>query len=167
MENELDGVEEDDRQWRDVVGEFWKGFSADLEKAEREAEKVPPPPPEFIGEDCPECGFPLVLKSGRFGDFIGCSGYSDPEKKCKYTRPVLKTIGVVCPKCGEGEVVKRRGKGGRPFYGCSRYPECDYISWAPPTGEKCPSCGEGMVSRGKGGKPACPSCGTEGGSGGE
>lgn len=167
MENELDGVEEDDRQWRDVVGEFWKGFSADLEKAEREAEKVPPPPPEFIGEDCPECGFPLVLKSGRFGDFIGCSGYSDPEKKCKYTRPVLKTIGVVCPKCGEGEVVKRRGKGGRPFYGCSRYPECDYISWAPPTGEKCPSCGEGMVSRGKGGKTACPSCGTEGGSGGE
>ena len=167
MENELDGVEEDDRQWRDVVGEFWKGFSADLEKAEREAEKVPPPPPEFIGEDCPECGFPLVLKSGRFGDFIGCSGYSDPEKKCKYTRPILKTIGVVCPKCGEGEVVKRRGKGGRPFYGCSRYPECDYISWAPPTGEKCPSCGEGMVSRGKGGKAACPSCGTEGGSGGE
>ena len=167
MENELDGVEEDDRQWRDVVGEFWKGFSADLEKAEREAEKVPPPPPEFIGEDCPECGSPLVLKSGRFGDFIGCSGYSDPEKKCKYTRPILKTIGVVCPKCGEGEVVKRRGKGGRPFYGCSRYPECDYISWAPPTGEKCPSCGEGMVSRGKGGKTACPSCGTEGGSGGE
>ena len=167
MENELDGVEEDDRQWRDVVGEFWKGFSADLEKAEREAEKVPPPPPEFIGEDCPECGSPLVLKSGRFGDFIGCSGYSDPEKKCKYTRPILKTIGVVCPKCGEGEVVKRRGKGGRPFYGCSRYPECDYISWAPPTGEKCPSCGEGMVSRGKGGKAACPSCGTEGGSGGE
>jgi len=167
MENELDSVEEDDRQWRDVVGEFWKGFSADLEKAEREAEKVPPPPPEFIGEDCPECGFPLVLKSGRFGDFIGCSGYSDPEKKCKYTRPVLKTIGVVCPKCGEGEVVKRRGKGGRPFYGCSRYPECDYISWSPPTGEKCPSCGEGMVSKGKGGKTACPSCGTEGGSGGE
>ncbi len=167
MENELDSVEEDDRQWRDVVGEFWKGFSADLEKAEREAEKVPPPPPEFIGEDCPECGSPLVLKSGRFGDFIGCSGYSDPEKKCKYTRPVLKTIGVVCPKCGEGEVVKRRGKGGRPFYGCSRYPECDYISWAPPTGEKCPSCGEGMVSKGKGGKTACPSCGTEGGSGGE
>jgi DNA topoisomerase-1 len=167
MENELDGVEENDRQWRDVVGEFWKGFSADLEKAEREAEKVPPPPPEFIGEDCPECGSPLVLKSGRFGDFIGCSGYSDPEKKCKYTRPILKTIGVVCPKCGEGEVVKRRGKGGRPFYGCSRYPECDYISWSPPTGEKCPSCGEGMVSKGKGGKTACPSCGTEGGSGGE
>ena len=90
-----------------------------------------PPPPEPIGEDCPLCGSPLVIKSGRFGDFIGCSGFSDPEKKCRYTRPILKTTGVTCPKCSEGEVVRRKGKKGKPFYGCSRYPECDYVSFTP------------------------------------
>ena len=132
MENKLDGIEENGRQWRDVVRDFWKGFSASLEKAAEEAEKVPPPPPEPIGEDCPLCGSPLVIKSGRFGDFIGCSGFSDPDKKCRYTRPILKTTGVACPKCGEGEIVKRKGKTGKPFYGCSRYPECDFVSFTLP-----------------------------------
>ncbi len=132
MENKLDGIEENGRQWRDVVRDFWKGFSASLEKAAAEAEKMPPPPPEPIGEDCPLCGSPLVIKSGRFGDFIGCSGFSDPDKKCRYTRPILKTTGVACPKCGEGEIVKRKGKTGKPFYGCSRYPECDFVSFTLP-----------------------------------
>jgi len=135
MENELDGIEGNGRPWRGVVRDFWKDFSASLEKAAAEAEKVPPPPPELIGEDCPLCGSPLVIKSGRFGDFIGCSGFSDPDKKCRYTRPILKTTGVTCPKCGEGEIVKRKGKTGKPFYGCSRYPECDFISFTLP-GEK-------------------------------
>ncbi|HQH79538.1 MAG TPA: DNA topoisomerase, partial [Synergistaceae bacterium] len=143
MENELDEIEDNGRLWRDVVRDFWTGFSAALEKAAAEAEKVAPPPPEPIGEDCPLCGSPLVIKSGRFGDFIGCSGFSDPEKKCRYTRPILKTTGVACPKCGEGEVVRRKGKKGKPFYGCSRYPECDYVSFTPP--------GEG---RGSGGGPS-------------
>ena len=143
MENELDEIEDNGRLWRDVVRDFWTGFSASLEKAAAEAEKVAPPPPEPIGEDCPLCGSPLVIKSGRFGDFIGCSGFSDPEKKCRYTRPILKTTGVTCPKCSEGEVVRRKGKKGKPFYGCSRYPECDYVSFTPP--------GEG---RGSGGGPS-------------
>jgi DNA topoisomerase-1 len=160
MESELDEIEEDGRQWRDVVREFWKDFSASLEKAEAEAQKVPPPPPEPIGEDCPLCGSPLVIKTGRFGDFIGCAGYSDPEKKCRYTRPILKTTGVACPKCGKGEVVKRRGKGGKPFYGCSRYPECDFVSWYQPTGEKCSSCGGPLVVKGRSGGKVCSSCGS-------
>lgn len=160
MESELDEIEEDGKQWRDVVREFWKDFSASLEKAEAEAQKVPPPPPEPIGEECPLCGSPLVIKTGRFGDFIGCAGYSDPEKKCRYTRPILKTTGVACPKCVEGEVVKRRGKGGKPFYGCSRYPECDFVSWYQPTGGKCSSCGGPLVIKGRSGGKVCSSCGS-------
>ncbi|MDO9508394.1 MAG: type I DNA topoisomerase [Thermovirgaceae bacterium] len=159
MESELDGIEEDGRQWRDVVQAFWGGFSAALSEAEAKAEKVPPPPPELIGEDCPLCGSPLVLKSGRFGDFIGCMAFPDPEKKCSFTRPILKSIGVICPKCAGGDVVRRRGKGGKPFYGCSRYPECDFVSWAQPTGEKCASCGGAIVTKGKGGDRVCASCG--------
>lgn len=159
MESELDGIEDSEREWRDVVQAFWGDFSAALGEAEARAEKVPPPPPEFIGEDCPECGSPLVRKSGRFGDFIGCSAFSDPEKKCGFTRPILKKTGVLCPKCGEGDVIMRRGKGGKTFYGCSRYPECDFVSWSPPTGEKCTSCGGAIVTKGKGGERVCSSCG--------
>jgi DNA topoisomerase-1 len=92
--------------------------------------------PEPTGENCPNCGRPLVFKNGRFGEFIACTGY--PE--CKYTRNIIKTTGIKCPKCGDGELVRRKaGKGkakGRFFYGCSRYPECDYVSWKKPAGPK-------------------------------
>ena len=143
MEKELDEVEEASRKWLDVVGEFWGEFSATLSEAE-DAPKVPLPEPEPIGEACPECGHDLVKKRGRFGEFIACSNY--PE--CKYTRPILSKIGVTCPKCGEGEIVKRKSKKGRSFYGCSRYPECDYVAWNRPIGEKCPECGEELFRRG-------------------
>lgn len=155
MEKELDEVEEAKRRWLDVVREFWTEFSKTVEEA-RGAEKVPLPEPEPIGEDCPECGKPLVKKRGRFGEFIACTGY--PE--CRYTRAILSTIGVKCPKCGEesgGEIVKRRSKKGKTFYSCSRYPDCDYISWNPPTGEKCPECGEELFKRGK--TRFCQGCG--------
>ena len=155
MEKELDEVEEAKRRWLDVVREFWTEFSKTVEEA-RGAEKVPLPEPEPIGEDCPECGKPLVKKRGRFGEFIACTGY--PE--CRYTRAILSTIGVKCPKCGEesgGEIVKRRSKKGKTFYSCSRYPDCDYISWNPPTGEKCPECGEELFRRGK--TRFCQGCG--------
>jgi DNA topoisomerase-1 len=97
-----------------------------------------------------------VLKNGRFGDFIACSGYPD----CKYTRPILEKIGIKCPKCGEtegGDVVKRRSHSGRTFYGCSKYPNCDYISWSQPINEKCPKCGANMQRKGK--IIICPECG--------
>lgn len=159
MEEELDDIEASRRRWVEVVKMFWDDFSSTLEEAEKTAESVPPPPPEPVGEDCPECGAPLVKKMGRFGEFIGCSAFSDPEKKCSYTKPVLKTIGVTCPKCGEGDVVRRRGKKGKPFYGCSRYPECDFVSWFRPTGEKCPRCGGAMVEKGKTKEHRCLACG--------
>ena len=143
MEKELDEVEDAERKWLDVVGEFWGEFSATLEEAQ-EAPRVPLPEPEPIGEACPECGHDLVKKRGRFGEFIACSNYP----ACKYTRPILSTIGVKCPKCHEGDIAKRKSKKGRTFYGCSRYPECDYVSWNRPAGETCPECGAELYRRG-------------------
>jgi DNA topoisomerase-1 len=155
MEKELDDIEEDKRKWLDVVKAFWKDFSPTVDTA-RGAARVPLPEPEPIGEDCPECGNPLVRKRGRFGEFIACTGY--PE--CRYTRAILAAIGVKCPKCGEkegGEIVKRRSKKGKTFFGCSRYPDCDYVAWNQPTGEKCPGCGAGLQKKGK--ALVCPECG--------
>ncbi len=155
MEEELDDVESGERSWLDVVRQFWGGFEKDIDDAQKNAEKVKLPVKE-IGEDCPECGSPLVIKRGRFGEFIACSGYPD----CKYSRPILRKIGVKCPKCGEGDVVRRRSRKGRFFYGCSRYPDCDFVSWGEPTGEKCPKCGELLIKKKKKGQQlaVCSSC---------
>lgn len=131
MEDELDRIEAGELRWRKVVGEFWNGFKPVLDDVSEHAESMRPEP-ELVGEPCPECGKDLLVKSGRFGEFIACSGY--PE--CKYTRNIVRTTGIKCPKCGEGELVRRRAaKGkvrGRMFYGCTRYPECDFISWKKP-----------------------------------
>jgi len=98
-------------------------------------------PDQPLGENCPECGQGLVLKHGRYGEFIGCSGYP----KCKYIRS--KTLGIKCPKCGEGEFVERRARKGRMrvFYGCSRYPDCDFTTPHRPIAEACPKCGAAFV----------------------
>ena len=157
MENSLDDVEEGKVQWLSVLKEFWEAFTRTMEVAET-ARAVPPPAPEPIGENCPECGKPLVLKNGRFGEFIACSGYP----ACKYTRPVLVKTGAVCPKCGKGDVVKRKSRKGKPFYGCSRYPDCDFVSWNPPSGSSCPQCGASLMSSGKKGGEECVKCGYAG-----
>jgi DNA topoisomerase-1 len=135
MESELDSVESGSENWVDVVRNFWDSFKPVLDDVSATAERMTIEP-QKIGEDCPECGHPLVIKNGRFGEFIACSGY--PE--CKYTRNIVKTTGIKCPKCGEGEVIRRKaGKGkakGRSFYGCSKYPDCDYVSWKKPQAPK-------------------------------
>ncbi len=97
-----------------------------------EAERKPDVP---LDENCPQCGHQLVMKHGRFGEFTACSNYPD----CKYVKQ--KTIGVKCPKCGEGEIVERRSRRGKTFYGCNRYPDCDFVAWQKPIAEKCPQCG--------------------------
>jgi DNA topoisomerase I len=92
-----------------------------------------------LDEDCPQCGGKLVKKYGRFGEFVACGNYP----KCKYVKQ--KTIGVKCPNCSEGEIIERRSKRGKTFYGCNRYPECDFVAWGKPIAEKCPDCGGGYL----------------------
>ncbi len=138
LEEELDQVEEGRLDWRKVVGDFWKPFEHDLHSAEQKIVQIETPVVE-IGEACPECGRPLVRKHGRFGEFIACSGF--PE--CKYTRPL--GIGVACPRCKVGEVVERRSRRGRTFFGCSTYPACTFTSWDRPTDRLCPRCGKSLL----------------------
>jgi len=135
MESGLDKIEEGKQEWHGVVKKFWEGFKPKLDEVSSSAEPMHPEP-EFIEESCPDCGKQLVKRNGRFGEFIACSGY--PE--CKYTRNIIHTTGIKCPKCGQGELVRRKAtKGkmtGRFFYGCNRYPECDYIAWKKPVQPK-------------------------------
>lgn len=93
------------------------------------------PKDEILEEKCPQCSSPLVKKHGRFGEFVACSNYPT----CKHVKQ--KTIGVKCPNCSEGEIVERRSKRGKTFYGCNRYPECDFVAWGKPIPERCPQCG--------------------------
>ena len=131
MEKELDQVEAGEVDWKKLVSGFWGSFKPEVDNVSANAESMRPEP-EKTGEKCPECGRELVIKRGRFGEFIACSGY--PE--CHYTRKIVRTTGIKCPKCGQGELVRRKAaKGkmtGRFFYGCTRYPECDYVSWKKP-----------------------------------
>lgn len=131
MEGELDQIESGELEWKNVVGEFWNGFKPILDDVSAHAENMRPEP-RLTGEKCPECGNDLLVKNGRFGEFIACSGY--PE--CRFTKRIVKSTGIKCPKCADGELVRRRAnKGkvkGRLFYGCTNYPECDFISWSKP-----------------------------------
>ena len=114
---------------------------------------------EETDEICEKCGRNLVIKFGRYGKFLACPGY--PE--CKNTKPFLETIGVGCPQC-DGNVVLRKSKKGRSFYGCSNYPDCDYVSWNRPTKIQCPECEARLVekrSKQKGDRAVCPKCGHE------
>ncbi|HBP01194.1 MAG: topoisomerase protein [Candidatus Moranbacteria bacterium GW2011_GWE1_49_15] len=101
---------------------------------------------EFSGETCEKCGKPMVVKRGRFGPFLGCSGY--PE--CKNIKGIEKKTGVKCPKCKDGEIVEKKSKRGRIFYGCNKYPACDFAMWNKPTGEMCPRCGQPLAFAAKG-----------------
>ena len=139
MEQDLDHIAAGDRDWVEVVREFYGPFSTDLAVAE---EKMPElnMGPEPIGRSCPECGKELVIRWGRYGKFISCSGFPD----CRYTEAWLEKIGVTCPKDG-GEIVERKTRKGRVFYGCANYPACDFTSWKRPLPVKCPECGGMLV----------------------
>lgn len=157
MEKRLDLVEEGLEPWDKVVKEFWEPFKRQIEKAEREIERVKVED-EPAGVNCEKCGRPMVIKKGRYGKFIACSGY--PE--CRNTKPFVEKTGVKCPKCG-GDIVVRRSRRGRVFYGCENYPDCDFVTWSRPVqGKTCPICGSFLVE--KGGKEkvyvcANPKCG--------
>ena len=143
MEDDLDQIAEGSRPWVDVVRAFYEPFEVELEKARENMPEVKAEP-EKLDRNCPECGYPLVIRYGRYGKFIGCSDFPN----CKYTEPWLEKIGVECPQC-EGQIVERRTRKGRIFYGCSNYPECDFTSWKKPISTSCPECGGLLVLENK------------------
>ncbi len=143
MESELDGVEENGMDWRVVLGQFYTPFVHDLDEAEKKLPKVELKD-EPTDEICPKCAKEMVIKTGRFGRFISCTGY--PE--CKTTKPILKDTGAICPK-DAGMVVERKSKRGRTFFGCANYPACDFVSWDRVIPEPCPECGSYVVAKSK------------------
>ncbi|SUN00993.1 DNA topoisomerase I [Staphylococcus warneri] len=155
METLLDKIAEGDMNWRKVVGDFYNSFKQDVERAEEEMEKIEIKD-EPAGEDCEVCGSPMVIKMGRYGKFMACSNFPD----CRNTKAIVKTIGVKCPTCKDGEVVERKSKKNRIFYGCSNYPECDFISWDKPVGRDCPKCNHYLVDKKKGrsNQVTCSNC---------
>ena len=155
MESDLDEIEKGKENWVKIIDDFYKKFSVSLEKAEEEMEKVEIKD-EYAGEDCEVCGNPMVIKMGRYGRFMACSNFPD----CRNTKPILKEIGVTCPKCHEGQVVERKTKKRRTFYGCSRYPECDFVSWDKPIARPCLKCEHLLVEKKlkKGVQVQCTNC---------
>ncbi len=139
MEGDLDKVAEGRGDWVGVLRTFYGPFASELAEAERNLPRLEVRD-EPTDEVCPNCGRPMVIKLGRFGKFISCTGY--PE--CKTTRPIVKDTGAKCPKDG-GAVVERRSRKGRTFYGCMNYPNCDFISWDRVVPERCPACGSHVV----------------------
>lgn len=139
MEEDLDKIAEGHANWVKIMDAFYRPFSESVKKAQAEMPQTKNGP-EPIGRDCPKCGKELVIRYGRFGKFISCSGF--PE--CRYTEPWLEKIGVACPKC-KGDMVARKTRKGRAFYGCANYPECDFTSWKRPLAQPCPSCGGMLV----------------------
>ncbi|GAB3793909.1 type I DNA topoisomerase [Virgibacillus kimchii] len=142
MEGDLDAVEEGKTEWVTIIDDFYKGFEKRLETAEEEMEKVEIRD-EPAGIDCENCGHEMVYKMGRYGKFLACSNF--PE--CRNTKPILKEIGVKCPKCKEGNVVERKSKKKRTFFGCDRYPDCDFVSWDKPVSRPCPKCDSLLVEK--------------------
>jgi DNA topoisomerase-1 len=141
MEENLDLIEEGEMNWTRVVDVFYRPFAADLETASAMIEKVEIKDEE-AGKDCPECGKPMLIKYGRFGKFMACSGFPD----CRHTESFTEEAGVDCPLCG-GAILALKSKKGRRFYGCSKYPDCQFRSWNKPTGEKCPTCGDILIEK--------------------
>ena len=139
MEKKLDYIEEGSEKWKEVVGEFYKPLKVAIDKAEKEISKV-------VIEDkvsdvpCDKCGRMMVIKRGRYGNFLACPGY--PE--CKNAKPIVEKLDVPCPECGK-EIVVKKSKRGKKFFGCSGYPECKFVSWNEPVKERCPKCNSYMV----------------------
>nr|WGE05944.1 DNA topoisomerase [Bacillus subtilis] len=142
MERDLDHVEEGNTEWVKIIDDFYTDFEKRVKKAESEMKEVEIEP-EYAGEDCELCSSPMVYKMGRYGKFLACSNFPD----CFNTKPIVKQIGVKCPSCGEGNIVERKSKKKRVFYGCDRYPDCEFVSWDKPIERKCPKCGKMLVEK--------------------
>lgn len=143
METLLDGVAEGKIDWKTIIRNFYPDLEEEVERANEELKEVK------VGDEetdvvCENCGRNMVIKYGPHGKFLACPGF--PE--CRNTKPYFEKIGIKCPECGSGEVVLRRTKKGRLYYGCENNPDCGFMSWARPVGKKCPKCGKYMVIKG-------------------
>jgi DNA topoisomerase-1 len=158
MEGQLDTLAETGGDWEataKVLGTFYTGFEKELEEAERVLPKFEQRD-EPTDEVCVNCGKPMVIKTGRFGKFMSCTGY--PE--CKTTKPILKDTGVKCPKDG-GMIAERKSRKGRTFYGCANYPACDFVSWDPVAPQPCAACGDYVIEKRKRGGGVTYVCHTD------
>lgn len=154
MEERLDEIAEGRQEWRPMLREFYGPFKEDLDRANAapSIKQV-----EEVGRACPVCGRPLVIRYSWRGKFIGCSGY--PE--CKHTEPYSEPTGAACPTCGKehgGQLVARQSKRGRVFWGCNRWPECDFVVWKRPLPQPCPACG-GLLTEQSKTRARCNNCG--------
>ena len=141
MESQLDQIEEGNAEWKKVVEEFYSPLAEAIKVAIEKIEKVNMD--EETDEICELCGSNMVIKYGRFGKFMACKNY--PE--CKNTKPIVSKIGVKCPKCKEGDIIMRKSKKKKVFYGCSNYPDCDFVAWNKPVEEPCEVCGSYMYEK--------------------
>lgn len=141
MEEKLDYIKDGEREWKNVIRDFYGPFKVTLDKASESIEKVVIPDEES-DVPCEKCGAMMVYKMGRFGKFLACPNF--PE--CRNTKAIVEKIDVPCPVCG-GDIIKRKSKRGKVFFGCERYPECGFVSWDRPAKEKCPKCGAMMVHK--------------------
>jgi DNA topoisomerase-1 len=139
MEEDLDRIAAGEQPWVNTIREFYTPFAVQVSDADT---RIPARSNELepVGRECPECGKPLVIRYGRYGKFIACSGFPD----CRHTEAWLEKIGVTCPKDG-GDIVERKTRKGRLFYGCANYPNCDFTSWKRPLPVPCPACGGMLV----------------------
>ncbi|MFH1894585.1 MAG: type I DNA topoisomerase [Patescibacteria group bacterium] len=141
LEEKLDKIADDSKEWVPTIKEFYKPFAKNLEKKYKDVSKK-----EFTEkptkEKCPECGSPVLIRLGRYGEFYACSNFP----KCKYTKSLKEnSLGIKCQKCETGEIVAKRTKKGKIFYGCKNWPKCDFALWDKPTGEKCQKCGSLLI----------------------
>ncbi|MGV8025074.1 MAG: type I DNA topoisomerase [Anaerolineaceae bacterium] len=151
MEQDLDEIANGKKEWVDVLKTFYSAFEPRLEHARADMPEINTEP-EKVGKQCPLCGHDLIIRWGRYGKFISCSNF--PE--CKYTEAYLEKIGVICPKDG-GEIVLRKTRKGRVFYGCEHYPKCDFTSWKRPVSTPCPAC-KGLLTIKNSKELVCADC---------
>jgi len=141
MENKLDEIEDGEKEWVQVIREFYQPFAKTLSSAEEKIGKIEIQD-EVSDVICELCGRNMVYKQGRFGKFLACPGFP----QCRNTKAIVENTGIACPQCS-GELIARKTKKGRKFYGCNRYPECSFVSWDEPIADKCPECGSMMVKK--------------------
>ena len=141
MEDKLDNVELKKLKWKSIVEDFYGPFSKELKIADEEIAKIEMEV-KLSDDNCDICGKPMAIKEGRFGEFLACTGYPD----CKNTKPIIIKTGVKCPNCGN-DIIEKRSRKGKIFYGCLGYPECTTVFWDKPTNKRCPECGSILLEK--------------------